>query len=569
VRRSFLSAFFGVLLCLIYGILTAGQVLGFLKAYRAVLVIPLTLLITAGVCVLYFRRGRNFTTSLEKPTERWHNRWLTTACLLSGLALFGLLVLYPLAHWPYSPISNQLPWDAGLYHFPKAAEMIVTGSAWDLSIAYGEYPFGYESLVALALSLNHAGLLLGGTHALIALFLFTTMLMLAARDTKLPLAAVAFLLSLLLLGYQLARNFDSNLWWIFWLQITLVGKNDLFLAAALLAVLVFIPRSRQEPIFLPGLAMASSIALGIKPNAALLVLVAWLRVLVVLWRSKQIRRSVGLLILSGVLMLPGVLWIVRNLVAQGTVFSPEALAISDWSIASNLVNPFFYQNIPQHLYYILGIIMFAGLVSIYKRLLRLPVLVIVILLVSFAVTPASAFFGTTQERAQLEWRFALPLLAYLFILLLALIEPLVLPVYGWIARRRLFALPLALLVLAAAGWTVWTQRDLLGTYPENAVVLHDDNPSPVGVDGYTSAYDYVQRNISHSVVTVENGLPYYLYDPAFTNSVTRSRPADIVVYMQTSSVEETGYPASLDEPAWQDAWQLVYEDPQGRVYRRR
>ncbi len=90
------------------------------------------------------------------------------------------------------------------------------------------------------------------------------------------------------------------------------------------------------------------------------------------------------------------------------------------------------------------------------------------------------------------------------------------------------------------------------------------------MDGYYSAYDYVQKNIHNSVVNVENGWPFFLYDPQFTNSVTRSRPAGYLVYIKTSwSGEEPSYPGYLDQPEWASEWQLVYEDPEGRVYKRK
>ena len=126
-----------------------------------------------------------------------------------------------------------------------------------------------------------------------------------------------------------------------------------------------------------------------------------------------------------------------------------------------------------------------------------------------------------------------------------------------------------MLILLFAGFCIWSERGLLITHPEMEIVLHDQYHQSVGVNGYHSAYDYVQKNITHSVVNIENGLPYYLYDPQITNSVTRSRSADYVVYLQTPWINEGGYPDNLDQPDWQKAWQLVYEDGEGRVYKRK
>ena len=243
--------------------------------------------------------------------------------------------------------------------------------------------------------------------------------------------------------------------------------------------------------------------------------------------------------------------------------------LSAWSIASNLTNPYFYKYIPQHLYIVLAIIVLAGLVSIFKRSLRFDVIIALVLLITFALTPATAFFGSTQERTQIAWRFALALLAYILLLLMALFEPVILPVYRWIARKNFVAIPLALFVLAFGSWCVWSQRDLLETYPENKIVLHDQFRQSVGVDGYHSAYDYVQKNVRNSIVIIENGLPYYLYDLNFTNSVTRSRPADYLVYLQDPWTAEGGYPETLGQSEWSQTWSLVYEDAEGKVYQRR
>ena len=569
MKRNLLVMIFAIVLSLLYGIIASGQILGFARIYKIFYAIPLGLGLAVTVFILYKRSGNQFFDSFHHETDTPRNFWLITAFAVSGFLLFTLLVFYPLVHWPYSPISTVLNWDAGLYHFPKAAEMISTGSAWDLSISYGEYPFGYESLIAMALLINHSGLLIGTVHAIIALFLLLVMALLIFRRTKIPKAPVFLLLSLVFLGYQLARNFDSNIWWVFWPQISMIGKNDVLLAAAVLAVLLHIPTSRQGPFFPVGLAMASMVALSLKPNAALVILFAWLVMLFFLWRSRQLQAYWKQILLAGFIILPGALWVFRNLVVQGSIISPGTMHISAWSIASNLTNPFFYQYIPQHLYILLAIIVLAAFVSIFRRSLRFDIILVLVLLITFALTPATAFFGSTQVRAQIDWRFAMALLAYIFLLLLAVFEPVILAVYRWIASKNYFAIPLALVILSFGSWCVWTQRDLMKTHPEYAFLLHDQFRQSVGVDGYHSAYDYVQKNVRNSVVNIENGLPYYLYDPGFTNTVTHSRPADYLVFLQDPWSAQGGYPAYIDQPGWTKTWQIIYEDAKGRVYKRR
>jgi hypothetical protein len=561
--------FFIPVASIFYGVIAAGQILATARLYYSWLVLPLSILLSSIAILIYLRFGQDFLHSFNDHLEDKRNRWLEAAFLVGGIGVYILLVIYPLVHWPFSPITAELPWDAGLYHFPKAIEMIVTHSSWDLSISYGEYPFGYESLIALAFLLNRTGFLIGTVHALISLFLLLGMWMLVIRRTKTPTAPVLLILGLLFLSQQMARNFDSNAWWMFWPQITLIGKNDALLAAALLAVLLHVPFSRNGPFFPFGLAITSMIALSIKPNAALVVLFAWLVMLFFIWQAKQIQMFWKQLAWSVVIMAPGVLWILRNLIVQGTMISSDALQISEWSIASNLTNPFFYTHIPRLLYIVLGVILVSMVVSVFKRSLRFDVLVASILLVTFAMTPATAFFGSTQVPTQVGWRFALALMAYFLILLLSLFETIVLFFYRQLSQRAILAGLTGLLVLALSIWSIWEQRDLMATYPEREIVLHDQYSLPVGVDGYYSAYDYVQKNVHNSVVIIENGLPFYLYDPGFTNSVTRSRPPDYFVWLQTPWLNQGGYPDLLNQSEWTKTWVLVYEDTQGRVYKRK
>ena len=560
---------YALILSLFYGVIAAGQILGFCKLYKPLLIIPASLVLSGLIFYFYLKNSHQFIDSASPSPTVKKNPYLTTTFVLGGLILFLVLVFYPLLHWPFSPIITNLTWDAGLYHFPKAAEMISTSSAWDLSISYGEYPFGYESMIAFSLMLNRSGLLIGSVHAFISLFLFLSIGVLITRRTKLPQAPVFFVTAVLFLGARLAPHFDSNIWMIYWSEITQIGKNDALLAAALLAVLLHTPSSRSGPFFPLGLAAASMIALSIKPNALPIVVFAWLVMLYFLSKAGRFSEFSRQILASAVLMLPGVLWMLRNLLAQGTLISPEAMQLSSGSIAQNLNNPYFYHYIPQHLYLIFAIILITGIVSIFKPCMRFDVLTTGVLLASFIITPASAFLNNTQVPAQIAWRFAVALLAYIFLLLLSSFEKIILAVYNWIAARNAASILLGVFLLFFTAFGIWSERDLLTSHPEMEFLLHDQYQQSVGVDGYHSAYDYVQKNINHSVVNIENGLPYYLYDPLISNSVTRSNSADYVVYLQTPWINEGGYPEYLDQPDWQNGWLLVYEDGEGRVYKRK
>ncbi len=306
-RNNFLFVLFYFVLSIFYGVLAGTAILGFLRIYNQPIIILLSATLTVLILWLLINeciRENPGGRVIKKQPIRGPNAVLA----ITGGLLFFFLVLLPLFRWPYSPISSQLTWDAGLYHFPKAVEMISTGSSWDLSIAYGEYPFGYESLIAFALVLNNAGFLIGSTHALIALFLFLVLVLILDSRLKMPLGIIIFLTSILFISSQLFPNFDSNIWGILWSQITLIGKNDLFLAASLLGVFYFTPRSVNSPNLPLGLAVASMLALSIKPTSGLVILFAWMIYFIMAAKSGKLKEQKNRILLSFLLIVPGGLW---------------------------------------------------------------------------------------------------------------------------------------------------------------------------------------------------------------------------------------------------------------------
>ena len=210
IKSSPRGTIFALFLSLFYGFIAAGQILGFCKLFKPVLVILASLVLSVIVFYVYRRNSLQFSDIFPPSSDLKKDPYLTASFILGGLFIFLTLVIYPLVHWPFSPIITNLTWDAGLYHFPKAAEMISSSSAWDLSIAYGEYPFGYETLIALSLILNRSGFLIGTVHALIAIFLFLSMGNLISRRTKLPEAPVFFVISLIFWVTDLSRSLTAT-----------------------------------------------------------------------------------------------------------------------------------------------------------------------------------------------------------------------------------------------------------------------------------------------------------------------------------------------------------------------
>ncbi len=572
LRWTFLA-----LIAFFYAVIFSGQALGLLKIYHPLAAIFSSLVVGGLVFFLLESNRQWFSEFLSGSSSSpgLSQKLLEIALFLAGMALFVLLAFLPLLRWPFSPISRRLSWDAGLYHFPKAIEMIVTGSAWDMTIDYGEYPFGYESLLAFTFGINPEGFLLGLTHALIALFFLLAFWLVIRRFTNLPHGMIVFVVVLLMVSRLYLPQNDNNIWWIIWTQVILIGKNDLLLGATLLAIVLFIPwkiEDAQKNACLPGLAISSMLALSVKPNAALLVLFSWSLALFFLARAQGWQIAFKKLSLYALLVLPGVLWAVRNLIAMGNLFKENASKLSGFSIAANLTNPYFYDHIPNQLYLVLLIALLPLVVAPFWRKMTVPALIGLILLLTFALTPASAFLGNNQQPTQIAWRFAIGLLAYQAVLLFMLFSPIIHKVYDWLSARMIFSVLAACLVLGVGAFGLYRNHNLFSeTTPNGDLVLRDQFRASVGVDGYFSAYDYIQKNVRNAAVIVENGLPYYLYDKPFTNSVTRSRKADYFVAFKTAWTDgrEEAYPEMIFQPEFEQNWELVYEDSEGQVYKRK
>jgi hypothetical protein len=258
----------------------------------------------------------------------------------------------------------------------------------------------------------------------------------------------------------------------------------------------------------------------------------------------------------------------RNLIGTGQLVSAASLEIQKWSILNNITNPFLYRYLDQNFKALLAVLVISILYTFFFKKYHWTIpLTFFVAIFSFALTPASAFFGSNQQPAQIAWRFGAYALAFELAVLLAMVAPLT----DWFFSKKFIPLEilLAVAILLLTGWSSYQNRGFLNLSAANTIVLRDLYPSSVGVDGYYSAYDYVQKNVQNSVVWVENGYPYYVFGSNLTNTVTRSRPADYWVFFKTALINSGGYPEKLASEDWMANWQLVYQDRQGRVYHRR
>ena len=100
-----------------------------------------------------------------------------------------------------------------------------------------------------------------------------------------------------------------------------------------------------------------------------------------------------------------------------------------------------------------------------------------------------------------------------------------------------------------------SQTELLKSVPENAWPLY--RSYQVSDAPLLSVFDYIDENIRDAIIWVGGAQAHYAYDPAFTNSVTRSQPPDYLVAI--------GIP--IDD-LWIEAddWEIVYQDRIGIIY---
>ncbi len=566
---------YAIIVAFLYSAIGSAQVFGYLKIYRIELVLPFVLCLTP---VVYFFYTKYWFKDFHKIIFRRASDLHLTEYILLGFGMFILVfvILVPLIIWPYSAVNPILAWDVGLYHFPKAIELANTASIWDLSIPYGEYPFGYESLFSFAVLLTKSGILFGSMHALGVLFFVLTFWFLLCRYTNLPVGFSFLVVICLLVSGLVWRDKSLNIWWIYRLVFyDAIGKNDLFLAASILAVILHAPVSAKpkEYSWYPlGMAMTTMIALSVKPNAVFVVVPAW-GYAIYLYLQSSARENIILKIknLAGyfILILPGLLWILRNVIAQDMIFSSAALKLQDQSILNNLMNPNLFSNIPFAMIATLGVLIWSFCMAIYrKRSIWAFSIVFLILFISFIATPASGFVHPADVKPYFSWRFGIALLTFLFIAIVVEFEPWLVKIY-----KQMFSSPKTNLIFLSiigclALLIVWERRSYFLPTLSNLNVLEDQYSESVGVDGYNSPFDYLHKNVRNSVVRIENGLPFYLYGPEFTNSISLLKPADYIVILRTAwqKGKEENYPPKLETASWNDEWSILYEDNEGRVY---
>ena len=514
------------LLIAFYSIIISSTLSGILSVFRFGYVVLISMTIAV---VLYILWGKNFSlvTSNNPKNDldpgQAKNYFIINLLGYGLSALLLILLVVPIMNWPMSFMEKTLNWDVGLYHIPKAVELWLTGSAWDFTISYGDYPFGYESLLSFTLFFTKDIGQFSIAHLAILLLTILGTWFLAMRYSKLPPGIILLGTIFLILSGFLPV---FNPWYFLHYVPYTIGKNDLFLAAAVISAVVFVPLQKGEGKKTDwiGLGIASGLAVSIKPNCAPIIVFLWIYALFFTDIEKPIKRTLipGIIIASF-----GGAWVVRNLIGFKGLFLPSSYRIVKWSIWSNLDNPAFYSNIPKELIFSLLIALIFFIIAFFRkiRLSIADVVLFLISLISFLVTPASL---DPNNATGVVWRFGLSMLLMQYVYLVAAVDPFGRWILDRITKSSLVTyFASAIMILLISGFFL-SQKELLPKVPENARFI--ERSYTVYDSPYLSIFDYVDENIHNSVVWIEGAQNYYAYDRNFTNTTTRSRGRGVYCY---------------------------------------
>lgn len=574
VNRSIIFVF-GISFSILTGIVFSAQILAFVEVFQ-----PLTALISSVIAaclfaVLFFRRDSGWRSIFVRGDDSGVMPTLRFTALIAVIVMFGAVFLLRLALYPTADTGLVVPLDALGYHYVKAIELARSGSFWDLTVPYGQFAIGYESLAAFSLSLTGGWRLFGVFNALIVLLLLLTVYLLLRRYSPLP--------DFIALAAAVAVFFIPPLYSF----VLLVGKNDALLTLSVLLGLLFAPvglsQDADEKSHPMALAMATMLGVATKPTAAYVLGVVWLFVLWDYWRQwrrsdVRLRRVIVDWLLIIVILIPAALWILRNWIVMGALFSPEISTFFIGSIAYNLTNPDLYlsgtESLLLGMYYFVTALMCVSLLSKSRRL----ALLVAVTAVAFAITPLSAFHTPERVVLHVEWRYVMHGLLLLLVLLIALTSR-TLKGYGQALRMMPQLQHIAALCLAFAVGSFLLMFNVPSrlSIPESEQALFRD-PYYVADAEYDNVYDFVRREIADRVVFYEFAERFFFYTPddenIYTNGAVHPLGAANTVTHPTPEVVVFGNPGLLDASEWafvtdDPDWQRVYEDARSLVFVRR
>ncbi len=480
-------------------VLTA-QALAFLKHFRLPWAMAGSLILMGWFFHRYRREGLPFTfPSPAFPLPRW----ISWPLGITG-AISTTIALIPLVGWPVR-IHRYQPWvlwDVVYYHLPKAVDLLQKAHMWNLALPYGQYPIGWETLLALWVGVQGHALGLGILTALLTFLWIVLMWVLFRMEARLSPALALFAVGLLVVAPHVGWRLTP--WHIIGFLLLGVGKNDLLAA---LLVLFGLLHARPERLHRWGYLLALSGAWAVKPWAGFFLL-GW--GLIETLRFKDLRLPwIGAM---GLASLAGSLWLIRNLVLMGRPISPIGAILQRRALLWKITQPDFW-NLPRYqLVFISGVLFSLLLWAAHRKDWRHSVGLLTGLYAVFIITPA-----VVVPAGFIQWRFALALLSWLWVLLARWgVE--IWPWYRpWGRRAGLMAMGLALAVV----WAFFPRiSEMWMVEPRAARIIEDPFLEPVSEGPYRSVFAYIDYNLRHA--RIEPNVPfYYIYDVAFTNEGVR------------------------------------------------
>jgi hypothetical protein len=564
-----LTSLYSGLIALLTATLLTGHLLGFAGVYTplpALLLLPLLLLLLYRA----YRRDDPPWTTPGTSTETRETRTLKRVLLLSAGVIFGVVFAWRMITYPFSEFGALIPADFINYHAIKAVDLAYYGTVWNLNIPYGQYPVGYETLVAFPLLLTGHLHDSGLVHLLITLTLWLTLYGLLRRYTRFSPA--------LALSSSLALFFVP----LIYSQVVVIGKNDVLLALSVLMAILHAPvgltgDTRWHPV---GLACATLISIATKGSGLYVLVLLWGFALYQAWRDwqqKQPSLRPGQLLLLVLLMFPGGWWVLRNIAIMGQPYSPEVSNFFQTSILANLSNPALYdmaRGLDTLLLWLAAALLLTLLLAWNQRFSWRALLLLLVLIVNYLATPLSAFDTIERNMLNIEWRFLVLPLLMMLIVAIALLSPLLERVYMRVNQHRAG-------VLAASGLVIAASAGLLllldAPYFLNPANLRDESPFAYPPN---SIYACVDDRLDSGTVYLENTNGFYLryHNPElrFTAGnafplrmpdVYNPPPPDYAVFIQVvPDIEmQFRYLQYLDEPL---AWEIICEHESGILYRR-
>jgi len=493
--------------------LLIGQILAFIGWFRVLLVLALSLGMLPFLAWAYVKEEW-----LPTPADSSLDHYLQIALWVFAATLWTLII-FPVFLWPRTRLGafmgGVIAWDVIYYHLPKAVDLIQQRHMWNLAIPYGQYPTGWETLLALSIGIGHSAEGLGPAAG-IALFGFLLGFgLLLARETRWPYVLAEVLIGVMVFSFYIPV--PNNPWREFGLVVHYasgIGKNDLLAAALILSTLWHLPLSihptvRRGNRWGVGLSLATAIA--VKPNAGLAAsLFLLLTALHIRWPTK---RKTWIAWISGGVI--GSLWLIRNLMLLGRPFSPIAEILGRRAILYALSKQNFWQPLPKVWLFVTLMVLILGLWAWRYPSWRPAVSGAIMLYGLFLVTPASV----TKQHLRVEWRLGLALLAWIWVLLWAGFAQILRSWYRW--RIPGLQLGSALLVLLGTGLLLHRYGHHLRLQLEYARILYDPFPQPVDMDTYWSVFDFIHREIRYAAIDFDSAPPFYIYDPDLTNRIAR------------------------------------------------